>query len=143
MNTTWPPDLKAVTGAQEGPGRPGVNAHRVRMDESDDDQNQKPCQRNHHDIFGADGAASDMLGGLPPTLHDPRLLRPVSPNWSITTLRSTDNIPSTIPKALVTMDAEDSPWGGACNPDLVTAGYDANQTLSRRTFSVKLPCESR
>ena len=47
----------------------------------------------------------------PPSQRAP-LRRPLSPQWSITTLRSLD-ISSNIPKLSTAMDAEDSPWGGA------------------------------
>ena len=75
------------------------------MEQSDDHQQGQ--------AFGVDGgAASKSLGGLPHAFNNhPGFLRSISPNWSIATLRSTDNIPST-PKITMTMDAEDSPWGG-------------------------------
>ena len=64
--------------------------------------------------LSSDGAASETLGKLPHALHDPskRRFRAASPQWSIATLRSADNIPS-ISKEQLVMEAEDSPWGGS------------------------------
>lgn len=87
------------------------------------------------------GAVSDSLGELPHAFHHPGFLRSVSPNWSITTLRSADNIPS-IPKLTLSMDAEDSPWGGVWSRDPRVARNRANAVLIRRAFKVKLQCQS-
>lgn len=58
--------------------------------------------------------SAELLTGadanLQVTNHQRPFARPPSPQWSIATIKSLD-ISSNIPKIL-TMDAEDSPWGG-------------------------------
>ena len=90
--------------------------------------------------FGGDGTL-DLLGELPHAnaLHDQRLIRSPSPQWSIKTLRSADNIPPALGSA-VTMDAEDSPWGGASHVSRCQDIRANSGNMIRRTVKVKPQC---
>ena len=89
-------------------------SHQVQnKDQGLESKNMEGDDRHQDHGLSNDGAASETLGELPHAFHDPRRrLGAASPQWSIATLRSADNIPS-ISKEQLAMEAEDSPWGGS------------------------------